>query len=89
MEALKVVAPHAIIIRDGKERDIQARNIVPGDLIILEAGHIVPADCLLIEGSGIQVNESILTGESIAVEKLSSQSSNNRDKLFMGTSNNW
>ena len=86
VEALKELsAPHAIIIRDGKERDIQARNIVPGDLIILEAGHIVPADCLLIEGSGIQVNESILTGESIAVEKLSSQSSNNRDKLFMGT----
>ena len=71
MEALKELsAPHAIVIRDGQEKEVQARDIVPGDLIILEAGNVVPADCLLIEGAGIQVNESILTGESVAVENF-------------------
>ncbi len=86
LEALKdLSAPHATVIRDGKEKEIQAREIVPGDLIILEAGHIVPADCLLIEGLGIQVNESILTGESVAVEKVPAQNHDKKDKLFMGT----
>ena len=86
LEALKdLSAPHATVIRDGREKEIEARDIVPGDLIILEAGDIVPADCLLIQGTGIQVNESILTGESIAVEKVPSQNYDKKNKLFMGT----
>ena len=86
LEALKdLSAPHAVVIRDGREMEILARDVVPGDLIILEAGDIVPADCLLIQGTGIQVNESILTGESVAVEKVPSQSHNKKNKLFMGT----
>lgn len=86
LEALKELsAPHAIVIRDGQEKEIQAREIVPGDLIVLEAGDIVPADCLLIEGVNIQVNESILTGESVPVEKMPSQALSDKNKLFMGT----
>ena len=86
LEALKELsAPNAIVIRDGLEKEVQARDIVPGDLIILEAGNIVPADCILIEGMGIHVNESILTGESVAVEKLTSRGLEKDNKIFMGT----
>lgn len=86
LEALKELsAPHATVVRDGQERDVLAREIVPDDLVILEAGNIVPADCILVEGVGIQVNESILTGESVPVEKIPSYSANGRNNLFMGT----
>lgn len=86
LEALRELsAPHATVIRDGQEKTVLAREIVPDDLIILEAGNIVPADCLLIEGTGIQVNESILTGESVPVEKMPSQHPSKKNKLFMGT----
>ncbi len=70
VEALKQInASTAVVIRDGAEKEIPAADLVPGDYVILEAGRVVPADLLLVQTSSLKVNESALTGESIAVEK--------------------
>ena len=59
----------ASVIRDGVQRDIDARDLVPGDLVLLEAGGRVPADLQLVEGTDLQCDESLLTGESVPVKK--------------------
>ena len=59
----------ATVVRDGHTIDIDARNLVPGDIMELEAGASVPADGRLIQASQLQVSEAELTGESIAVDK--------------------
>jgi Ca2+-transporting ATPase len=70
LEALsRLATQEAVVIRDGKPRKIDTRLIVPGDIIILEAGQIVPADVRLIEAVSLRVNEAVLTGESYAAEK--------------------
>jgi len=70
LESLKALsAPTARVIRDGKEHVVQAREIVPGDIVVLHAGDRVPADGRLIEAINLRVDESILTGESVPVEK--------------------
>ncbi|MGA9163039.1 MAG: HAD-IC family P-type ATPase, partial [Thiobacillus sp.] len=70
MAALKqMAAPLASVIRDGTVRQIPAPELVPGDIVKLEAGNIVPADLRLLELASLRVNESALTGESQAVEK--------------------
>ena len=70
MEALMQIADVRTRVRRGGEDEvIDARNIVPGDLVVLEAGDMVTADLRLIEASGIQVDEAVLTGESTPVEK--------------------
>ncbi len=69
--ALKEIAsPGALVIREGREKNIYSKNLVPGDIIKLVAGDLVPADCRVIEKTNLQVNESILTGESIPVNKV-------------------
>ena len=70
LEALKnMSAPHARVVRDGKEQFIQAADLVPGDIIILEAGDFVPADARLLSSSNLKCEESALTGESVPSEK--------------------
>jgi Ca2+-transporting ATPase len=70
LKALKELsAPTVRVVRDGKTKEIPAALIVPGDLIMLEAGDRVPADAALIAANNLQVDESLLTGESVPVEK--------------------
>lgn len=70
MEALeKLAAPKAKVFRDNELHEISAEEIVPGDLIAIEAGDIIPADGVLTMCSDLQVDESMLTGESIPVMK--------------------
>ena len=70
LDALKnMSAPHARVIRGGKERMIDASQLVPGDVIHLEAGDFVPADARLLESVNLKSEESALTGESVPSEK--------------------
>ncbi|MCR1839761.1 cation-translocating P-type ATPase [Murimonas intestini] len=70
MDALKSLsAPHAKVMRNGKEELLEASRLVPGDIIRLEAGDFVPADARLIRSSSLKSEESALTGESVAAEK--------------------
>jgi Ca2+-transporting ATPase len=70
MEALKqMAAANARILREGKTVDIPASDLVPGDVVLLEAGNIIPADIRFFETHQIKVDESALTGESHNVEK--------------------
>ena len=62
-------APHARVIRDGEEKIIDAAELVPGDIIKLEAGDFVPADARLIKSASLKSEESALTGESVPSEK--------------------
>ena len=70
MESLRKLAEvHTICIRDGQSINIPAAELVPGDIIPLEAGNIIPADIRFLETYSLQVNESALTGESVPVYK--------------------
>ncbi|TFU18023.1 MULTISPECIES: cation-translocating P-type ATPase [Thermus] len=70
LRRLKALAePMAWVLRDGEFRRIRSREIVPGDVVRLEAGDRVPADGVLVEVGGVMVDESVLTGESVPVEK--------------------
>ncbi|MBP3650929.1 MAG: calcium-translocating P-type ATPase, PMCA-type [Clostridia bacterium] len=70
LDALKSMsAPHARVIRDGEEQVIEAVQLVPGDIIRLEAGDFVPADARLIRSTSLKSEESALTGESVPSEK--------------------
>ncbi|QTL98136.1 calcium-translocating P-type ATPase, PMCA-type [Iocasia frigidifontis] len=88
----KLAAPEARVIRDGRLEEVAAEELVPGDLIALETGNRVPADCRLLEAAALQVDESLLTGESITVAKSTGKLyaaglniTEQTNILFMGT----
>lgn len=71
LDSLKALsAPSAKVIRDGKKIEIPSKNVVPGDILVLEAGDLITADGRVIESYSLQVNESSLTGESLSVDKV-------------------
>ena len=92
LEALAhMLAPHCNVIRNGQEQKVEARSLVPGDIVILEIGDRVPADLRLIEAINLKADESALTGESVSVHKettpVSSESplAGQRCMVWMGT----
>jgi P-type Ca2+ transporter type 2C len=72
--------PHALVIRDGAQQEIGARELVPGDFVLLEAGRRVPADMWLQEATDLRCDESLLTGESLPVKKLAQESPDSGDR---------
>ncbi len=70
LEALKsLAAPLTKVLRDGVIKEVLTRELVPGDIIILETGAVIPADLRLTEAVNLKIQESALTGESVPVEK--------------------
>src|SRR3989344_5750238 len=92
LEALKKLSSQkARVLRDGKTEIIDSKELVPGDIIILNVGDKVPADCRVIEEFNLKVDESVLTGESVPVSKNIDTIKNDvpvaerRNMLFSGT----
>ncbi|MEO8102260.1 MAG: HAD-IC family P-type ATPase, partial [Betaproteobacteria bacterium] len=88
----KMAAPNAQVIRDGRQSTIAGREIVGGDIVLLEAGNYVPADLRLVESVNLKIEEASLTGESVPVEKAASvvldqdiPLGDRRNTAFMGT----
>ncbi|MDP2676590.1 MAG: HAD-IC family P-type ATPase [bacterium] len=85
------VKKYAVVVRDGKQKEVETEQLVPGDLIILEAGAQVPADIRLIEVKGLEINEAILTGEWMPQEKTNKAIAENvriteqKNMAWMGT----
>ncbi|MDO8560629.1 MAG: HAD-IC family P-type ATPase [bacterium] len=81
----------AVVIRNGEEMEILRRLVVPGDIAVIERGRVVPADCRIIESKNLLVNESVLTGEWMAVKKTADvfaeemALADRTNMLFMGT----
>jgi len=93
LAALKqLAAPEAHVLRDGHRQVLPARDLVPGDIVFLEAGNYVPADVRLLEAVNLRIQEASLTGESLPVEKNAALVLNQnvplgdrRNTAFMGT----
>ncbi len=88
----KLAAPDAHVMRDGKRITVPARDLVPGDIVFLEAGNHVPADLRLLEAVNLQIEEAALTGESQPVSKNAAMKlekniplGDRRNTAFMGT----
>ncbi len=88
----KLAAPNAFVIRGGTRITVPSRELVPGDVVVLEDGNYVPADLRLIESINLRIEEAALTGESVAVEKTAQARleadiplGDRRNTAFMGT----
>ncbi|MCX8202306.1 MAG: cation-translocating P-type ATPase [Candidatus Micrarchaeota archaeon] len=88
----KLTVPTVKVLRDGEVKTVSSREIVPGDIVILDTGDRVPADCRIISHINLKVDESVLTGESVPISKTSDQLKspqpiqNQSNMVFMGTS---
>lgn len=70
LEAIRsLIDPRASVLRDGRRKSVAAETIVPGDIVLIEAGDRVPADLRLIKASSLRIDEAVLTGESVPAEK--------------------
>ncbi|EJO5348785.1 calcium-translocating P-type ATPase, PMCA-type [Clostridium botulinum] len=88
LEALKQLStPKALVRRDGKNIEIPSEDVVPGDIVVLDAGRYVPCDLRLIETANLKIEESALTGESVPVEKDSEKTLKD-DKTALGDQTN-
>ncbi len=91
LEALRdLSSPRALVVRDGQACRIAGRELVCGDLVLLAEGDRVPADMVLVESSHLRVDESMLTGESVAVDKHAvcsgaTESAGDIERVFAGT----
>ena len=88
----KMAAPNAQVLRDGHQITVPARELVPGDVVLLEAGNYVPADLRLVTSVNLKIEEASLTGESVPVEKNAALVLDNeaplgdrRNSAFLGT----
>jgi len=87
----KLTAPRARVLRGGRTEELAARDVVPGDVLVLDAGDVVAADAVLFEVNTLSTNEAALTGESAPVEKSIEPAEPNaplaeqRHRVFMGT----
>lgn len=82
LEALQKLSAHASkVVRDGEVQVVPARELVPGDVVILETGDYVPADIRLTEAVNLKIQESALTGESISIEKNTEKIENENTSL--------
>ncbi|MET8451830.1 cation-transporting P-type ATPase [Streptomyces sp. NPDC005209] len=90
-ESLQAMVPHTCrVLRDGESRELPARDLVPGDVVLVEAGDAVSADCRLVEAHEVAVNNAALTGESDAVARIAGPVPTGptleaRNSVFMGT----
>lgn len=89
---MEMVSPRALVRRGGDERQIDAENVVPGEIVVLRRGEIVPADVRLVETHGLRIDESALTGESVPADKSTDPideanlpPADQRNMAFMGT----
>lgn len=88
LEALKnLSSPKAVVKRDGELKEISSEEVVPGDIIIIDAGRYIPADLRLIESANLKIEESAFTGESVPSEKDSTFLSK-EDSLPIGDQSN-
>jgi P-type Mg2+ transporter len=90
-QLLKIVQMRCAVLRDGVEKEIPVEEVVPGDMIILNAGDIIPGDCLLVDSTELYVDEAAFTGETFPVEKkpgivpADTPLSKRSNALFMGS----
>ncbi|MDD5014651.1 MAG: calcium-transporting P-type ATPase, PMR1-type [Atribacterota bacterium] len=82
----KLTTPNALVIRNGKQARIKATQLVPGDIVLLESGDHIPADLRLTMVTNLKIQEAILTGESVPVEKKSELI--NKENISLGDQNN-
>lgn len=86
LEALKqFTEPLVTVVRDGMEKNIRTRELVPGDIIKLEEGNKIPADALIVQANDLTINEAVITGESVPVEKNEAAS---EPVIYQGTTIN-
>ncbi len=82
-----MLAPHAVVLRDGSQHDIDAADLVPGDVVMLASGDRVPADVRLLQARNLRIDEAALTGESVPVDKATDAVARDAaigDRLCMG-----
>lgn len=93
LEALKkMTAPEAKVIRSGRQLNVPAEELAPGDVVLLETGDIIPADLRIIEAAQLEISEASLTGESLPVKKRSAETyvevtplADRKNMAYMGT----